>query len=272
MSSGFPERLAAIALVLSLLQAVPSVARELKVCADPNNLPFSNQKEEGFENKIVAIVADELGTSVSYTWWAQRRGFIRQTLRAGRCDLVPGTAVGVEMLHTTQPYYRSGYVFVTRKGETPVASLDDPALRRMRIGVQLIGDDGVNSPPVHALARRGIVGNLKGFPVYGNYAEAAPGRRIVDAVASGEVDAAVVWGPTAGYFATQEPVALTLSPVTPQIDLPMLPMAFDIAMGVRRDDKALREEVNAALKAREAEIDAVLRDYGVPRLDQVEEQ
>jgi mxaJ protein len=191
MSSAFRSFLAGLLLIAS-----PALAAELRVCADPNNLPFSNDKGEGFENKIVEIIADELGREVFYTWWAMRRGFVRNTLDAGLCDLVPGAPAGMERLSTTQPYYRSGYVFVTRTADhLALASLDDPRLHDLTIGVQLIGDDGANSPPVHALARRGVVGNLRGYTVYGNYANPNPAGRIVGAVAAGEVDIAIVWGP-----------------------------------------------------------------------------
>ncbi|ESY53760.1 amino acid ABC transporter substrate-binding protein [Mesorhizobium sp. LNJC372A00] len=242
-------------------------ARELRVCADPNNLPFSNAAGQGFENRIAEIVASDLGAKLTYTWWAQRRGFIRNTLKAGLCDLVPGTPSNLEMLRTTTPYYRSSYVFVTRRDGPDVASFNDPRLRDMRIGVQLIGDDGANSPPVQALGRRGIVGHLVGYPVYGDYSAPNPPARIVEAVASGEIDLAVVWGPLAGYFAARQKVPLRITPVAPRIDGPQLPMIYDISMGVRREDDALRGDVNGALSRHKVEIDALLSQYGVPRLD-----
>lgn len=242
-------------------------ARELRVCADPNNMPFSNAAGQGFENRIAEIVASDLGAKLTYTWWAQRRGFIRNTLKARLCDLVPGTPSNLEMLRTTTPYYRSSYVFVTRRDGPDVTSFNDPRLRDMRIGVQLIGDDGANSPPVQALGRRGIVGHLVGYPVYGDYSAPNPPARIVEAVASGEIDLAVVWGPLAGYFAARQKVPLRITPVAPRIDGPQLPMIYDISMGVRREDDALRGDVNGALSRHKGEIDALLSQYGVPRLD-----
>ncbi|RVD60098.1 quinoprotein dehydrogenase-associated putative ABC transporter substrate-binding protein [Mesorhizobium sp. M2D.F.Ca.ET.185.01.1.1] len=256
--------IAALALLILPATAGP---RELRVCADPNNLPFSNAAGQGFENRIAEIVADDLGAKLTYTWWAQRRGFVRNTLKAGLCDLVPGTPANLEMLRTTTPYYRSSYVFVTRQDGPDVTSFNDPRLRGLRIGVQLIGDDGANSPPVRALGRRGIVGHLIGYPVYGDYAAPNPPARIVDAVANGEIDLAVVWGPLAGYFAQKQKVPLRITPVTPRVDGPQLPMIYDISMGVRREDDALRGDVNAALARHKAEIDALLAQYGVPRLD-----
>ncbi|WP_415927058.1 substrate-binding domain-containing protein [Mesorhizobium argentiipisi] len=261
-----PVALGITALALLLLPATAG-ARELRVCADPNNLPFSNVAGQGFENRIAEIIAADLGAKLTYTWWAQRRGFVRNTLKAGLCDLVPGTPANFEMLRTTTPYYRSSYVFVTRKAGPDVTSFNDPRLRDMRIGVQLIGDDGANSPPVQALGRRGIVGHLVGYPVYGDYSAPNPPARIVEAVASGEVDLAVVWGPLAGYFAQKQNVPLRITPVAPGIDGPQLPMIYDISMGVRREDDALRGDVNNALAKHKAEIDALLAQYGVPRLD-----
>jgi len=251
----------------ALVFATIADARELRVCADPNNLPFSNERGEGFENKIAELIADELGVTLSYTWWAQRRGFIRNTLNTGSCDLVTGTTNGIEMLRTTLPYYRSGYAFVTRQDGPKVSSLDDPILHNLRIGIQLVGEDGANPPPAEALARRGIVDNVRGYLVYGDYREQNPAAAIMDAVAKGEIDVAIVWGPVAGYFAGRESVPLKVALVTPQNDGPRLPMVFDINMGVRRDDPTLRDEINAALSKLRPKIDAVLANYGVPRAD-----
>jgi mxaJ protein len=241
-------------------------AGELRVCADPNNLPFSNAAGEGFENRIVALLARDLGDSVHYTWWAQRRGNVRNTLNAGTCDLIPGTASSAGITGTSNPYYRSTYVFVSRgdRGLADLASLDDPRLRKLRIGVQLIGDDGANTPPSLSLARRGIVDNVRGYMVYGNYADRAPQAAIIDAVASGAIDTAIVWGPTAGYFAAQSKTPMVLTPVRPWLDGPQSPMVFDISMGVRRDDRALRRTINQALARNQQAIDAILKAYHVP--------
>jgi mxaJ protein len=255
-------------LVLALLLlAAPAEARTLKVCADPNNLPFSNAQEQGFENKIVRVVADELHADVQYVWHAQRRGNVRETLNAGECDVIPGVASSLDMLATTRPYYRSTYVAVVRDGPLDgLATFDDPRLPKLRIGVQLIGADGQNTPPAHALSARGMVANIRGYTVYGDYTSPTPQSSILDAVARGEVDVAFVWGPTAGYFAKHEPVKLNLAPV-PLADGPALPMVFDISMGVRRDDVALRRELDAALAKRSGEVRAILAAYGVPLLD-----
>jgi mxaJ protein len=236
------------------------------VCADPNNLPFSNQKLEGFENRLAEIVARDLGASVRYTWWAQRRGFFRNTLKAGTCDVVLGVPASLEMVAPTRPYYRSTYVFVYRKDRgIDIRSFDDPILKKLRIGVQVAGDDGANMPPVHALAARGIIDNVTGYTLYGDYTQPNPPARILDAVAAGEVDVAVVWGPLAGYFAPRQPVPLVLVPVAPQIDLPFLPFVYDIAVGVRRGDERLRGEIDGVLERRRPQIERLLDQYGVPR-------
>jgi quinoprotein dehydrogenase-associated probable ABC transporter substrate-binding protein len=258
-----------LALVLCLLGcgSMPKPSRELRVCADPNNLPFSNRREEGFENRLAELIAAESGSSVRYTWWPQRRGFIRNTLAAGKCDLVMGMTSGAERVLTTKPYYRSTYVFVFRKDRhLAIKSLDDPALRTLRIGVQLVGDDYANTPPVHALSRRGITGNLVGFSVFGDYSQENPPARVIDAVISREVDLAVAWGPLAGYFAKRSPVPLEIVPVSPAIDPPGLRFVFDISLAVRTEDGALKERLDSILERKKSDVDHILRDFGVPRV------
>jgi mxaJ protein len=241
--------------------------RTLRVCADPNNLPFSNDKREGFENRLVDLVARDLGATVAYTWWAQRRGNVRETLNAGECDLIPGIGSSLEMLATTRPYYRSTYVAVTRSDRhLDIASFDDPRLKSLKIGVSMIGDDASNTPPAHALAKRGMIDNIRGYMVYGDYSKAAPQVDIVEAVESGEVDVAFVWGPVAGYFARRSPVPLTIRPLPP-FDGPQLPMVFDVSMGTRKDDGALRQEVEGVLVRRSGEVKALLAAYGVPLVE-----
>src|SRR6185503_2575188 len=174
--------------------AAAAQQQPLRVCADPNNLPFSNAAGQGFENHIAELVAQKLQTHVEYTWWAQRRGFIRNTLRQKTCDIVIGVPTGFAQALTTRPYYRSHYVFVSRTADGPAPhSLDDPVLKQKVIGVPLIGDDGANAPPAHGLTRRGIVGNVRGFMVYGDYRDPAPSARIVEAVADRSIDIAIVW-------------------------------------------------------------------------------
>jgi mxaJ protein len=285
MSSPFPKmhhvpRPAAVLLVAMLsaqgiacerARAATETA-ELRVCSDPNNLPFSNQQQQGFENKIASVVAQDLNAKLKYTWWAQHRGFVRNSLNAHECDLLIGVPASFERTINTTPYYRSTYVFVTRRDRhLDIRSFDDPILRRLTIGVQMIGDDFTNTPPAHALTQRHIIQNVRGYSVYGDYRTPNPPARIIDAVANRDIDVAVAWGPLAGYFAQREPVALDITPVSPQIDLPFLPFVFDISMGVRRGDTALRERLNSVIAHRKGDIDRILAQYGVPRVDVTQE-
>ncbi|MGI4878832.1 MAG: substrate-binding domain-containing protein [Janthinobacterium lividum] len=239
--------------------------RVLTVCADPNNLPFSNRAGEGFENRIAALLAKKMNADIAYVWWAQRRGYVRNTLNEAKCDIWPGVADGVDLVSTTRPYYRSSYVFVTR-ADKPLGGLsfDDPRLKTVKIGVQMVGNDAMNTPPAHAIARRGMIDNVRGYMLYGDYAKPNPPAAIIDAVASGDIDVAVVWGPLAGYFASKSP-GLKIEPVRPQSDGAEWPMAFDIAMGVRKGAPAFKAEVETILAEEAPAIARILDDYHVPR-------
>jgi mxaJ protein len=236
----------------------------LRVCADPNNLPFSNARGEGFENALAELVAGELGKTVSYTWWAQRRGFIRNTLNAGACDVIMGVPQ-LDMIATTRPYYDSTYVFVSRKDRAlDFSSIQAPELKTLRVGVHLIGDDGANTPPAHALGAQHIVDNVVGYMIYGDYREDSPPARLIEAVERGEVDVAAVWGPLAGYFAQRSPVPLKIVPITDTEAYRPLAFQFPIAMGVRKGDAALADQLNAVIQRRHDDIQALLKRYGVP--------
>ena len=257
----------ATAVVAALAGPASAAGRELRVCADPNNLPFSNQEGEGFENRIAELVAEELDAELSYTWWAQRRGFIRNTLNAGACDVVMGVPAGYELVETTAAYYRSAYVYVYRADRgLDLRSIQDPRLRELRIGVHLIGDDGANPPPAHALGAQGIVDNVVGYMIYGDYREPNPPARVIEAVAVGDLDVAAVWGPFGGYFAKHAPVPLAAVPITDTAAFAPLRFEFGMAMGVRKDDRALLEELNEIVERRREDIHALLDEYGVPRV------
>lgn len=264
------NRVAVIAgVVLSIATSVTASADgALRVCADPNNLPFSNSAEAGFENKLAAMVARHLGEQISYIWWAHRRGFIRNTLKAGSCDVVMGVPAGYDLVETTKPYYRSTYVFVARQDRhLDLSSLLDPRLHHLAIGVHLIGDDGNNPPPAQALGDQGIVDNLRGYSIYGDYREANPPARLIEAVENGEIDVAAAWGPLGGYFAQRSPVPLTVTPIRDTERFAPQQFQFAIAMGVRKSDHALRDRLNAFIDEHRSEINALLRTYGVPLVD-----
>jgi quinoprotein dehydrogenase-associated probable ABC transporter substrate-binding protein len=234
----------------------------LGVCADPENLPFSNRREEGFDNKIAALLARDLGDSLVYLWWPQRRGFIRNTLRARECDVVLGVPGGYDPVLSTKPYYRSTYymVFPTDR-HLGLTSLDDSALKHLRVGVNLIGEDYAHTPPVHALLARGISTNVTGFSTfYGD--EHHPGE-IIAALENGNIDVAIVWGPLAGYFAKRSKLPLTLVPL-PDDKRSGLPFVFDVVMGVRRSDRDLKTRLDEILERRRSEIERILQSYDVP--------
>ncbi len=264
--AGFRLATCALALLLgAALVGGPRVAGAagiLRVCADANHLPYSNAAGEGFENQLAERVAAAMGRVVETTWWPQRRGFLRNTLDAGRCDVVIGVPASLDRVLTTEPYYRSCYAWVFRADERePFASLDARGLVDRRIGVHLIGDDYANSPPAHALAERGVVDRVVGYSVYGNYGSESPLREPVDAVARGEIDAAILWGPIAGFFAGRQPIRLRVVPIP---EVPGHVFAYPIAMGVRRDDNALRDALDGTLDTLDGEILALLERYGVP--------
>jgi mxaJ protein len=237
----------------------------LTVCADPNDLPFSNEAQQGFENKIAQLIAVDLHHPLRYVWWSQRRGFVRKTLSAGQCDLWLGVAHGMQQVVSTSPYYRSTYVFVTRQSDGLTdLTLDDPRLRSRLIGVQMLGAESNNTPPAHALAERGIISNVRGFMVYGDVARASPGAGILDALVRRQIDIALVWGPQAGFYASHSPVTLQVQPVTPAAD-PNAPMTYEISMAVRVDGP-LRSLIEATLETEAPRIHAILDEYGVPQL------
>ena len=246
--------------VTALLIGCSAFARDLRVCADPDNLPFSNNKQQGFENRIAELVARNLHANLVYQWQRMGRGFVREYLNTSQCDVLIGIPANFKPVLTTTPYYRSSYVFVTRKdGKLKPASLDDSALHQLKIGVQVLEED--YTPPATALARRHLQNQIVGFDTTGEDADS-----IIRAVADRKVDTAIVWGPLAGFFAKRYP-GLELTPVTPQVDPPALPFTFAIAMGVRKGNTKLRDELQNVIDRRQSEINTILDRYGVLRLE-----
>jgi mxaJ protein len=239
----------------------------LRVCSDPNNLPYSNKQQQGFENDIAKLVATDMGMDVSYFWFPQREKFFKKTLNSGVCDVVMGVPSGFDEAETTQPYYRSTYVFVTRRDRNlHIDSFDDPRLKTLRIGVHVLGEQDDSLPPVHALTSRGIVRNLVGYSIFGNLSETNPSADLIEAVSKGDVDVAVAWGPLAGYFTQHSSVTLDVTPIEGDPAHPALPLTFDIGMGVREGDVVLKQKLDAELVRRHKEIEAILRSYGIPQL------
>ena len=232
--------------------------RELRVCADPNNMPFSSRDQTGFENRIASIVAQDLHARLTFVWQRMGRGFVREYLDKAQCDLLVGIPANYRPVLTTRPYYRSTYVFVSRPEEA-APSLDSPALHGLKIGVQVLEEE--YTPPGEALARRGLQETIVGFDTTGDGADS-----IVRAVADQKVNIALVWGPLAGYFAKEFGHNLRITPVEPEVDAPGLPFTFAISMGVRKGNIALRDELQKILTDRESDIRGILNDFGVPQL------
>jgi quinoprotein dehydrogenase-associated probable ABC transporter substrate-binding protein len=262
MSSAFRSVALAVLCVSCAAQA-----RELRVCADPDNLPLSHANGDGFENRIAELVAREMGAELRYAWMKQVRGYVRKSMGEGLCDMFIGVPSGFERVATTRPYYRSSYVFVDGPKARGVHGFDDARLASLRIGVQLVGNDLAATPPGHALARAGQFDNVRGFTVFG---EGSVSQRMVHAVARGELDTALVWGPAAGQLAATSPEPLEVRIAQPPDGLQQAPFEFDIAMGVRRGDSRLREELDAIIERRRADIDAILASYSVPRTDRIQ--
>jgi mxaJ protein len=260
----------ALAGALGAAVAVPAAAQRpsppqpgvLRVCNDPDNMPFSNQKEEGFENKIAQLIAKEWNAKLQYVWYPTRRGYFR-ILNGMYCDLIIQAPGGLDMAGTTDPYYRSGYVFVTRQDSklADLNSLADPRLKKARIGVTLLPSDE-QLPPTMALSHYGVVGNLRGY--HGWYNDDDRPEDVVNAVANDSVDLAIVWGPLAGYFAKRSQVPLKLTPLGERDSLADVPFRYDIAMAVRRRDRELRDSLQRLLKDKGPEIQAILKEYNIP--------
>lgn len=240
--------------------------KELRVCADPANLPFSHQNLEGFENKMAAVLAQDLGVPLVYYWWPHQRGLVRGFLNTGQCDVLMGIPTGYDLVLWTKPYYRTAYVMASlQERRLHLTSLDDPQLRQLTIGVH------TNTPPHDALANRGIMGSQ--VVVYDLFydprahPEDYPGRVLEDLVA-GKFDVAMVWGPIAGYFATRRGAALALVPLQGRED--GLRFTFPISLGVRKGEQDLKAQLEAALDRQRPALLKILEAYGVPLLPAAE--
>jgi mxaJ protein len=245
--------------------AAPAPKPVLTVCADPANLPYSNDRQKGFENKVATLLAGDLQMELRYFWFAEHRSFFRRTLLDGVCDVVISVPSGFALVAATKPYFASSYVAVTRaKDDRHFTSFDDPWLRDARIGLQLVGKEGATTPPAMALSRRGFNQHITGFPMWGDAGDPNPQGKIVDAVADGSIDIALVWGPFAGYFAKSRGAELRVEPITADPQAPDLTFVFPMAMGVRKADTVLRDRLQAAIDRHPTEIAAILKDYRIP--------
>lgn len=235
----------------------------LRVCADPNNLPFSNQKGEGFENKIAELLAKKLGKELDYAFYPGATGFVRNTLNAHLCDVIIGMPQGNDLIQPTNPYYRTTYALVTRAGSDldGVTSLDDPKLKEKPHRIGLVA----RTPPGNILAGNGLMASVKPYPLMVDTRFDSSSVTMIHDLESGDIDLAILWGPIAGYYAKKSSAKLT---VTPLAETPGARMAFRIAFGVRHSDQNWKRELNTWLVQNKAEIDKILADYGVPMLDE----
>lgn len=259
------SRVLRVAVFVGVAATLCFAGSPLKVCAEPANLPFSNVRHEGFENQMAQWIAQDLGRKVEFVWWPQRVRFVEKRLKAGQCDLVIGVPAQYGLMSASIPYYRSSYVFVSRRDRhLNLHTLHDESLKTMRIGLHVIGDEMESVPPARLLVAYGMSKNIVGYSIYGRpLAENAPSE-LIRAVASGDIDVAVAWGPTAGFFASRSSVPLQVSPICQETKKTFWPMQFDISIGVRHGDKALLKEVNRFLSKRKPKIQSLLRSYHVP--------
>ena len=233
----------------------------LRVCADPNNLPFSNEKGEGFENRIVELLAAKLDKALAYVWYPQATGFVRNTLGAHRCDVIPGFPQGDELVQSTNPYYRTAYALVMRPGAglDDIDTLTDPRLRDRRIGIV------AGTPPATYLAVNGLLPNAKSYPLVVDTRVDSSARAMMQDLASGEIDLGILWGPMAGYHARQANPPLRVKLLLKETGGP--PLAFRIAMGVRATDQNWKRQLNRLIAENRADINRLLLGFGVPLLD-----
>ena len=257
MSSHFPKFVLLLALSWSLL----GTASSLRICADPDNLPFSNRAGAGFDNRIALMVARDLHMDPVFVWVRPRRGFLREEFNKGVCDVLVGVPVGMRGVAVTHPYYTSSYAFVTPLREKlQIASFNDEQLNGKRIGLQILGEDF--SPPSLPLIHSGHAGQIVGFGIFGSQE-----GDVVKAVADGKVGVAVVWGPVAGYFAQRSRVPLRVTPIASSYRFAGIPFTYGIGFAVRTTDQILLHQLDDSLRRLQPRIDRVLASFSVPCAD-----
>jgi quinoprotein dehydrogenase-associated probable ABC transporter substrate-binding protein len=234
----------------------------LRVCADPRDLPFSNEAGEGFENKIAELLAQKLGKTLAYEYYPGATGFVRNTLNAHRCDVVMGMPQGDDIVQGTNPYYRTTYVLVSKKGSglDAVDSLEDPLLQNKRIGIV------AGTPPATNLAVNGLLGKVKSYPLVVDTRVDAPTSAMMDDLEGDRIDVAILWGPIAGYLAKHATIPVKVTPLVKETSGPR--MIYRIGMGVRHSDQEWKRLLNKLIAENQTEITHILATYGVPLLDE----
>ena len=234
----------------------------LRVCADPHNMPFSTESGEGFENKLAELFASQLGKGLAYTWYPQAPGFVRNTLRAYKCDLLMGVPQGDDVVQVTNPYYRTAYALVFKQGSglDGVDTLGDPRLQGKRLGIV------AGTPPSNYLVRYGLMARAKPYPlVIDTRVDSSAAAMMRDLAADG-IDAGILWGPMAGYYARQLGAAVMVVPLVKDTGGPRL--AYRIAMGVRHSDQEWKRLLNRKIWENQHAINMILLSFGVPLLDE----
>lgn len=236
----------------------------LRVCADPDNLPASNQAGEGYEIKIAELIAQTWGWRVEYAWWPVRRGFFSRALNGRYCDVAITAPSGLDIAGVTGPYFRSGYYIVYRKDSgLNLSSLADTTFRHLRIGVHILNSDAENTPPAMALSSFGVVGNLVGFPT--NYSADMYRPDDIFKALGNSIDVAVVWGPIAGYFVQKSTVPLVMNKVA-EDTVQGIPFVYSMGMGVRRRDTKFRDSLQTVIDQKRGDMVKILQDFNVPML------
>jgi mxaJ protein len=237
---------------------------EFRVCADMDNLPYSNSQQEGFENKIAELIAKDLGKKLMYQFSYDRIGFIRNTLNANRCDVIMGTTAGIDSMLTSKPYYRSGYVFVTRKDSGyNIKDWDSPDLKKGIIGV--VGQ----TPPSRPIHDKGLMENARPYRIMRDLN--LPPSFMIDDLIKGDIDIAVVWGPIGGYYAKKASVPLVVVPAPEYEETNVHGKEYwNISVGVRKKDKERMAIINEVLERRKADIVKILDEYGIPHVPVVD--
>ncbi len=234
----------------------------LRVCADPHNLPFSNDKGEGIENKIAELFAEKLGKKLDYTFFPQATGFVRMTLGSHRCDVIMGFPQGDDLVQGTNPYYRTSYALVAKPGSglEDVATLEDERLRGKHIGIV------AGTPPATNMAINGLMVNAKPYPLMVDTRLDSSAEAMIGDLMSGQIEAAILWGPMAGFYARKANPPLHVTPLVKETSGPRL--AFRIGMGVRGADQNWKRQLNRLIQENQPAINKILVDYGVPLLDE----
>jgi mxaJ protein len=255
--------LAAVLCALGVDGAKSAGSHSLRVCADPDNMPFSDEKGEGFENKLAELIAQKLDAQLEYTWFAEASGYVPNTVGSNACDLVMGYAQGTGLIEDTNPYYYTSYLLIYRQGDPNLEGVDrlsDPRLKNKRIGLF------ARTPPASILAMHGLVANAKPFETHAGESASKTAMAMIAEIASGELDAGLLWGPVGGYYAQRSSVPLKLVPLVKENAGPST--IYGITMGVRPNEPQWKHKINKVLAENQGDINVILQGYNVPVLDE----